>query len=411
MKKKIEALSKKLMATGKSIDKENGLRYLMIIFFLIPIFLLVGYFANKAYDAHSYDFASYWQAAYMIQQDGDIYNPDEWLAVRAEKKTAQHSEIIFQYPLPFAVLISPLGRLSVGGAYTLWLFISQIFILVSCLILLNLTWEVPPIHELAIIALLFIFRPMYTTILSGQILSVMLFSLTLAILAYKNDHFFLAGGALSLLSLKPSIGIPISFIVALWFFAQKSKKAIAGMLTGYLALFLIGASYNPYWVQDYLKTGEYLLTKYVGMHATLWGFFTLIFQKSFTACFLTVTSALLIVSVQTHIFFYRKIDSAFLAISTSLPAALLIAPYSWSYDQVLLIIPIVLITKKLQTKYNWKISYVFLISLILIAAFLVMIAYQIGHDVFSLVISVIVWSLSVYFSYETVGNRTPKALA
>ena len=88
------------------MEKEQRLRFSIILVFFIPIFIAVGFFANRAYEARSYDFAAYWQAAYMVSNDGDIYNTEDWVSVREEQQTALHSEIVFQYPLPLAVLMS-----------------------------------------------------------------------------------------------------------------------------------------------------------------------------------------------------------------------------------------------------------------------------------------------------------------
>ncbi|MDX9993200.1 MAG: hypothetical protein RBS68_14260 [Anaerolineales bacterium] len=116
------------------MEKEEKQRTVLLFLLCVPVFIAVGYFANKAYDARGYDFAAYWQAAYMVLDGKDVYNADQWISVRTEQQTALHSEVTFQYPLPLAVLLSPLAILPGGDAYTVWLLFGQIAILVSILL-------------------------------------------------------------------------------------------------------------------------------------------------------------------------------------------------------------------------------------------------------------------------------------
>ena len=84
-------------------------RTAFIFLILIPVFLLVSLSSSKIYDARKQDFAAYWQAGHMILSGQDIYNSSEWIAERERRGTALHSESTFHYPLPFAVLFSPLA--------------------------------------------------------------------------------------------------------------------------------------------------------------------------------------------------------------------------------------------------------------------------------------------------------------
>ncbi|MCI0608221.1 MAG: DUF2029 domain-containing protein [Anaerolineae bacterium] len=133
--------------------------------------------SSKIYDARKQDFAAYWQAGHMILAGQDVYNSTEWIAERELRGTALHSEPAFHYPLPFAILFSPLALFSVQSAYTIWLFFEQVAILISILALLSFYPARTSYLELFTIAGIFLFRPSFSVILNGQILSLLLITL------------------------------------------------------------------------------------------------------------------------------------------------------------------------------------------------------------------------------------------
>lgn len=380
------------------MEKEEKQRTVLLFLLCVPVFIAVGYFANKAYDARGYDFAAYWQAAYMVLDGKDVYNADQWISVRTEQQTALHSEVTFQYPLPLAVLMSPLAILPVGDAYTVWLLFGQIAILVSILLLFKLQAIRLPFFEIVVIAMLFLFRPMYTVILSGQILAVLLFFATIAMFSFYRERWFMGGLLVSFLSLKPSIGLPILLILGLWLLARKSWKAILGVITGCFSLFLAGAIYNPFWVFDYLAAGQHLLTRYVGMHSTLWGIATLLFQEHFLAFLFAGTSIGFVLVTMIRLFFYNKLKNPFAVMAVVLARGLLVAPYSWSYDQILLLVPLFFIINEISKLHGYWIGFIFLFGVIVFAASLALMAYSLQHDVWSVLVTIILWGLSIYFA-------------
>ncbi|HET9909869.1 MAG TPA: glycosyltransferase family 87 protein, partial [Anaerolineales bacterium] len=171
-----------------SWENTHKTRTAFILLILIPIFLLVSLSSSKIYDAHKQDFAAYWQAGHMILSGMDIYDSSEWLAERQRLGTALHSEPTFHYPLPFAILFSPLALLPVQTAYTLWLFLGQIAILSSILILLKFHGARTGYFELFTIAGIFLFRPSFSVIFNGQILSLLLLLVSVSILLFHDQR-------------------------------------------------------------------------------------------------------------------------------------------------------------------------------------------------------------------------------
>jgi hypothetical protein len=381
------------------MEKEKGKRLLLFLLY-IPIFISAGYFFDKTYGPRNYDFAAYWQAAHMVSKGGDVYDSNEWLSVREKEQTALHSEITFQYPLPLAILMVPLGLLPVGHAYIIWLLLMQIAILTSILLLLRLqsitTW--PHFFEIAIIAFLFLFRPTYVAILNGQISAIFLLFTTIGVFAFRRKQWFVGGLLISVLSLKPTIGLPILGILGLWLLAQKSWLGILGMVTGAIILFSIGALYQPSWVLDYLSAGQHLLTRYLGKHSTLLGITTLFFEERWFSFVLAGLGTGAILLVVIRLFFFKRIENPFAVMAAALASGLLIAPYSWPYDQLLLIVTMLFIMNEICKRYGFLAGFLLILMVIVISILLVLLAHQLGHDVWSVLVTLLLWGVAVYFA-------------
>ena len=377
-------------------EPEQKKRTIFLFAMLVPIFLIVSLLISKKIDAHTRDFAAYWQAGHMLLSGQDVYDSPTWIAERELLRTALHSEPTFQYPLPFAILFAPLAMLPVQSAYTLWIFLAQIAILVSIAILLGFYPGRSGYIELAIVAGVFLFRPAFSVIMGGQILPFLLFFVTLAMLLFDRKKWFGGGFLLSLLSVKPSIGIPLLALAGVWLLSRRQWMGILGMLMGGIALFLIGVLANPSWVVDYVNIGGDSFSKYFGMHPTLWGVVDKILVVNSRSLVAGMIVALIIFLLEAC-FFLKTAVGPFEAFASILPAGLLIAPYSWAYDQILLTVPIVYLVMSISISRGSKVAVIFLFWVVALAVSLVSIAYLVDHDVWSVVTPLTLWVLARYF--------------
>ena len=373
-------------------ENEQKKRIGFIFVILIPIFILVSVFSSKIYDARKQDFAAYWQAGHMILAGQDVYNSSEWIAERELRGTALHSEPTFHYPLPFAILFSPLALLSVQSAYTIWLFFEQVAILISILVLLSFYAARTGYLELFTIAGVFLLRPSFSVILNGQILSLLLLSVCVSILWFYNKRWLWGGFALSLLALKPSIGLPILAFVGIWMLFRKQWNGILGIALGCVGLLVIGMLVNPNWVIDYINIGGDSFSKYFGLHPTLWGAVDKIFIQDGRSLVAGATICLVIFSIEVYVLNRMRFSSEPLdAFASILPAGLLIAPYSWSYDQILLVVPIIYLMSRIASSRGNRLAGLFLFGIVGLSIFLVLVAHVLHHDVLSFLNSFVVW--------------------
>ena len=82
--------------------------------------------------------------------------------------------------------------------------------------------------------------------------------------------------------------------------------------------------------------------------------------------------------------------------SLIIPIALLITPYGWAYDQILLIIPIlIVITVMITRKYPYIIPSTLFLLISLLALVFVLVAMQIEYDMWSAGVTLVCLSLVV----------------
>jgi len=358
------------------------------LWFLLLIF---GFFAalivlrlTQILQPRGYDFAAYWQASRMTLDGQNVYDSPTWLTMREHYQTALHSEAVFQYPLPLAVLFFPLALLPEETAYFGWMFANLLMTLFSLAVLLQ-TWpDRPAWFEITVTAGLFLFRPVYSALLGGQILFFWLLVLTLGVWLLERGRLFRGGAALALLLLKPSIGLPFLALFAVWLLFRKNFLALWGLVSGSLGLLALGMVFNPSWLGQYLANGGALMSKYNGIQVTVWGAAAQLLKGNFA---LVLGAALTIGILGLSLAALRRSCAGsqyFRAAAILLPAAVLIAPYSWSYDQTVLLLPLTLGLIALAQRWTAWVSAVVLALFLLLAAGLYFLASSLGHDVWSL---------------------------
>jgi hypothetical protein len=380
--------------------KERGLKNQTILTFVVlcPILLVFSLLLSRWWDAHTMDFGAYWQAGHMVLSGQDVYDRTQWLAVRELMKTALHSEPTFQYPLPLAVLFSLLAWLPIQTAYTLWIFLTQVAVLASIVVLLDLYQAKSGYLVLLSITGIFFFRPMFSILNSGQILGVLLFFVSGSIWLFTRGRWFWGGLILSVLALKPSVGFPILLLIGLWLLSRKQWRGIWGLSMGGIALVFIGALVNPRWPIDYINIGGYSFWKYYGVNPTLWGIVDRIFKINSISVTIGFLCVLAILAVEVYLFWKSKSSvDAFPAFASIVPAALFVSPYLWHHDQILLTIPIVFLLTVISAKNGIGKAALFMLGIVALGFVMLTVAYTVGHDVWSAMNSLVVWAFVLCF--------------
>ena len=323
----------------------------IIIFTLIILALLTGmvFIAIKIVTTRDYlnsDFFTFWLSGHMIWTGENPYSNIDWVAGHHTFDVTWIPNSKFVYPLPLAYLYAPLGFLPYFEAYIIWVFLLQVMLLGSTYFLIN---QLPHSQKNAYLFPLFagvlLFRPSFAALFGGQISIFMFFVLSAITYLWMKEKFILGCALLPIVALKPNIGIPILAILSFWLLIKSRYKELLIIITSSLLLLGIGFFLNPNWIIEYWKIGNTKMGQTFGYSPTVWGLSALLtkFHYQHTVLFGFIL-LIFILSITLFILFKnRKYLRSQWIISISITVSLLITPYTWPYDQVLLIIPILMI--------------------------------------------------------------------
>jgi hypothetical protein len=333
---------------GKTLHIKDRLRWywwglLVLLLSLASSALAVRIVNSIDYLKYGTDFSSFWMAGRLILQGKSPYDLTAWSEGFRQYELGFLLTPIFLYPLPLALLLAPLGLLPFHSAYTIWVALTQLMI-IACLVIL-LAMETNLRRKFFFIPLfigIMFFRPTTLTLTQGQVSGLFLFALVWIAVLWQKEKWFWGGFLLGLLALKPNLGFIILLLVAIWLLLNKNLRALCGTLISGIIALIAGLIYNPAWVVQYLHVGSIKLAETFGGSPTVWGLGALISHNQITATLIIGSLAGLLVLfgffrvlLPSHATM-RPVSVLGLAICVTL----LVTPYTWTYDQLLLILPL-----------------------------------------------------------------------
>ncbi len=371
----------------------------VILALLIPLFIASAWIIVSALDYHNSDFFTFWLAGRLISNGQNPYDTTLWLEGHQLYGTDWVPNSIFPYPLPLAFITLPLGLFPLKTAYFIWICLSQLFITLS--IYLSVSWDKTVRIKHLFLPLLFaafLFRPALVTLRNGQLSAFLLFVLALTIYLWNHQKWWQGAVVASLLILKPTIGLPVLGLSFLYLLILKKVQSIGALVLSISILAVFGWLIDPDWVSQFLTVGSGKFSETFGYNPTVWGLAGYGCQQA-NLCTTAVGGALalLLTLVIIYLIFTRGRQIApGLMLSLIIPVSLLVTPYLWAYDQILLIISISVLAEKFtRSGYPYLLVASFPIIFSLISLLLLYLAVISGRDAWSAVLSflilVIVW--------------------
>lgn len=360
---------------------------LQIAGILFTVILLGGVFHLRArlnlstQDYANTNFFFFWLSGRMVLDGENPYDETQYLAGHDANGVTWKPNRIFPYPLPLALLMAPLGLLSLETAYVAWQIITQIFVAVTVLALLN-HWKEPAPRRLFIPMTLFLlfFGPILLTLQIGAIGGLTLLFMLAVLLLLEKEKSFHAGMVLSLLILKPPQGATILLLFGIWFLARRDWKALFGLAAGGLILLVIGLLQDPLWIGKFRMASETVMNRTQGSHSNVWSFAYLACKGASPCSTLLGGTLALILLGSGSLLLWRKYRrgaaatqaqwSAWEAMNFIIPIGFVSTIYLWEYDQILYVIPIVWIVGTLVQKTGrYVYAFLFLILLVMYSLF------------------------------------------
>jgi hypothetical protein len=369
------------------LSKQKKIALFILTALLVSgILLYVAYRVNQVMD--SPDFQDYWLAGDLLNSGESPYNEDAWIPRVIEM--GWFSNYTFIYPLPNAMFFSLWARMPYRFSYLLWMYLNMALVIASVLLVLA-RWKEQSKAELFIlpaIAGLIIFRPLLVSIRNGQIGGLLLFIFTVSMLFFNGRKWFIGGILFSLLLLKPNIGVPVFGFFGIYLLLTKKWRAIFGIGVGSLAFLGVGLLISPGWVWDFIEISQRKLDITFGYSPTVWGLSHQLCSQELS-CTIPVGSVLAVMLVGFYIWLIIKYKPAAMDIgAVFLPLVLLISPYCWAYEQVMLVFSILWIMGYLSQRGPFIITSLTFIGFSILSLGLLFLSISLSHDVFSFMVPV-----------------------
>jgi hypothetical protein len=311
---------------------------------VIAFCLVTATWIVNSIDYKNNDYISFHLAGYMVVYGEDPYFSEQWVAGHEKFDVTWISDQTFIYPLPLALVFVPLSPLPLYQSYIAWTALSLGMILLSFYLLVRLKPKSYPwLLITCLCAGLILFRPTILTLVNGQLTALLLLVLTGVLHLWNKDRWEWGALLLSVLILKPNLGAPILLLLGLWLVLEKKYKAVLALILGGAILLVIGLMMNPAWVQEYLGIGGGKVQDTFGFSPTAWGLGSLLCDfRSPRSLLVGGAGALLLLLAAAWLYIRGRVHTPSAVIPLVITTGLLVTPYSWTYDQLLLVIPIIM---------------------------------------------------------------------
>ena len=281
------------------------------------------------------DFQAYWIAAYLWLRGQDFSNPDVLLAMQRQIGGAK-SFSMSAFAAPWLnVLLGPFTYLPFRYALFAWLLCNIVLIGVSVFIVYPRGWTQ--------LFAAFAFPATLLSLWMGQVNTLVLFGLAAFLFCHQSGRFYLAGAALILVTIKPHLALMTLPLLFLYLCRNRNWRVLAGFALALGASLLILTVISAGWVHSTLGllvegTTTYRMTPTLsGVLVTVglgWGKWLIapalfFFLATYVKC-------------ADRLNLRQWLD-------ISIIASLFFSPLGWSYDQILLLIPI----WSLLEHFNW----------------------------------------------------------
>ncbi len=379
------------------------------------LFLLLIFFNTEAGGPppnHINDYQLVNIAGNALRSGMDLYDPHQW--ERAHQLFAVGGYIdnpVFIYPLPFAFFFVPFSFLSIPVGEVAWLLFGEGFLIFCAAALLRGIDTSKP-WRLAFLAICIgIFLPVINVWWARQHTFLLFLFLTLAFVFMRDRKDGAAGVMLALLALRPGAVLYLIPAVLVWAaLKQRWRIWFASGLTG-LGLLAVSWMIRPGWPAvwfDYTVGGRGKLYSYVAYVPTLWGMLT-DFNIPTTALGKVITGitiTVLMLAFSAWWLWRHKQSSITAVVLLFVPASLFLSFYAWNYDQLFLLLPLLLILVAAENLPELK-TRIWALTLFTMAVWpyvLRAIALARGRDSLSALLPLAVWALGLWIIRESNGN-------
>jgi hypothetical protein len=279
------------------------------------------------------DFHCWWVAGRIIAAGGDPYDPQQFVPVirtlpPSEEGALQRCGQRLSYPPWTGAVLAPFGAMPLPAAASLW---ASLAVMAA---VLGIHWTrllsgSPRSSWTFVLAFVVATQPFVRALEEGQFATFILALTAGAALAMRSKSDLVAGIATAGLAVKPHIAIvSAAVLLALAIFRRRWRLVGASVASG---LVLLGSTQllRPGWIAASVGAST-SLSGTISDRATIW-------NLAPSSALAIVMIALLVAAVVILIRARRPDDAEILGLAVAL--GLVVAPYAWSHDFLVLAIP------------------------------------------------------------------------
>jgi alpha-1,2-mannosyltransferase len=369
-------------------------RVLVLLGLLASGLLALGIVRGQA-GMYDRDFFTFWGGGRGLLENANLYATDDWARITRAHGSVWFPNPIFIYAPITAIFFAPLAALPVELAAILWVWLSEIIIALALVIIIrDLRWTrafvFAPFWALGLI----FFLPVLLTLLMGQASALILILVVATARLWNREHWFWGGVVLGATLIKPQ---PIAFLLpmlALWLILNRRWRGLSGLVLSLTISALAALILYPNFIFDWQAAVQSKVGGVAARMPTIWGITADLFGNGW----LTTASALGLIFVITifciiQIARWRATRLELIAFLATV--SLIVTPYLWNYDQVLLVFPMIVALIRLEQRRRanfWSIALLPLGFCFITYIFFALAATR-AQDTFSVFIPVLVLAL------------------
>jgi hypothetical protein len=349
----------------------------------ILFIVILGPLERRIELAHINDFSGLWLGGHAIVLGIDPYETTGWRALVDSLGVHDSGALVNDYFPWVSLALLPFGFLTVEAAGWIWMVLSIAAGALGLRALLRAFLPGRALEHGAFGLALLVTQPGFHTLVLGQWAFLLLGAVSAAVLALRADHRVRAGLLCLAFLLKPQLFV----FTALRFFMDR-RVALVAILSG-AAVVGVSTALFPHWIAAWLSdVGPVRIVRSASLPVAL--------SDVFGPAGATAGYALIVVGAFVATRFGMRSDAS-LAVWLALSSAGAI--YSWSYDDLLLLVPIVISASVVVARRGVAPARAFAMGalgiLFIIAPLLYALAVARHRESFSAVIPVLVFALIV----------------
>ena len=307
----------------------NTLKIILIILLgtiivLFPISLPPG--------AGDWDLQAYWSSAYLFARGQDFSDPVTLGEIEHTLTTRDDPDTLYSWFSPIGnIVLLPFTFIPFTKAVFYWLVLNIIILFYSAMLI----WERPDSRLWIPLLAVFSFSMTVVSLVFGQINFFEVLGLALFLALSKSNRQYLAGASLVLTTIKPHLVILTLPILLLDLLRKKEWRVLTGFSLALAFCLTILFAFYPPWMQSFwtvITSGMSTFRETPNIN----GLLVLIGEYNLGKLIW------LIILILGVIWWWKRGQTwdRRTFIDISLAAGLIVAPIGWSYDQIMLLFPI-----------------------------------------------------------------------